>query len=151
MKIKLLSIICLSLLPSLVFAEVIGTLDTKFRMFSRDDDIIIEAFDDPKVEGVVCHLSRARKGGVKGMVGMAEDSSDASIACRQIGPIKFRKEIKNGETVFTKKTSMVFKSMQVVRFMDRKRNVLIYLVYSDKVIEGSPKNSISTVPIMNWK
>jgi CreA protein len=151
MKIKLLSIICLFLLPSIAFGEVIGTIDTKFRMFSRDDDIIIEAFDDPKVEGVACHLSRARKGGVKGMVGMAEDSSDASIACRQIGPIKFRKEIKNGEEVFTKKTSLVFKSMQVVRFMDKKRNVLIYLVYSDKVIEGSPKNSISTVPIMPWR
>ena len=152
MKIKIFTIICLSLLlPSLVFAEVIGTLDTKFRMFCRDDDIIIEAFDDPKVEGVACHLSRARKGGVKGMVGMAEDSSDASIACRQIGPIKFRKEIKDGEEVFSKKTSMVFKSMQVVSFMDKKRNVLIYLVYSDKVIEGSPKNSISTVPIMPWR
>jgi CreA protein len=151
MKFKILSIIYLLLFPSLAFGEVIGTIDTKFRMFSRDDDIIIEAFDDPKVEGVACHLSRARKGGVKGMVGMAEDSSDASIACRQVGPIEIKGKLKDGEEVFTKKTSMVFKSMQVVRFKDKKRNVLIYLVYSDKVIEGSPKNSISTVPIMPWK
>ena len=142
---------CLLLFPSLALGEVIGTLDTKFRMLSRDDDIVIEAFDDPKVEGVTCHLSRARKGGIKGMVGLAEDSSDASIACRQIGPIKFKDEIEDGEKVFSKSTSLIFKSMQVVRFLDKKRNVLIYLVYSDKLIEGSPKNSISTVPVMEWK
>ncbi len=135
-----------------ILGEVIGTLDTKFRLLSRDDDIIIEAFDDPKVKGVACHLSRARKGGVKGMVGLAEDTSDASIACRQIGPIEMNaSKLKNGEEVFTKKTSLIFKSMQVVRFFDKKRNVLIYLVYSDRLIDGSPKNSISTVPIMPWK
>lgn len=132
--------------------EIIGTVDTNFRLLSRDDDIVIEAFDDPKIKGVVCHLSRARKGGVKGMVGLAEDTSDASIACRQIGPIKLDKtKLKDGENVFTKNTSLVFKTMQVVRFLDRKRNVLIYLVYSDRLVEGSPKNAISTVPIMPWK
>ena len=140
----------LLLLPTFAFAEMIGSVNTNFRLLSRDDDIVIEAFDDPKVEGVACHLSRARKGGVKGQLGLAEDTSDASIACRQIGPIKFDEHLKDKETVFTQKTSLLFKTMQVVRFMDKKRNVLIYLVYSDKLIDGSPKNNISTVPIMPW-
>ncbi|MEO5341250.1 MAG: CreA family protein [Magnetococcus sp. MYC-9] len=140
----------LALLPNLALAEIIGSVDTNFRLLSRDDDIVIEAFDDPKVEGVACHLSRARKGGVKGSLGLAEDTSDASIACRQIGPIKFDEQMKDKEAVFSQKTSLLFKTMQVVRFMDKKRNVLIYLVYSDKLVDGSPKNSISTVPVMPW-
>lgn len=141
----------LLLFPLLAFGEVIGTVDTNFRLLSRDDDIVVEAFDDPKVAGVACHLSRARKGGVKGMVGLAEDPSDASIACRQVGPIQIKEKFKNGEEVFSKKISLAFKTMQVVRFLDEKRNVLIYLVYSDKLVDGSPKNSISTVPIMKWE
>ncbi|MEO5352959.1 MAG: CreA family protein [Magnetococcus sp. XQGC-1] len=140
----------LCLLPAWAAAEIVGSVDTNFRLLSRDDDIVIEAFDDPKVEGVTCHLSRARKGGVKGSLGLAEDTSDASIACRQIGPIKFDEHMKDKEPVFTQKTSLLFKTMQVVRFFDKKRNVLIYLVYSDKLIDGSPKNSISTVPVMPW-
>ena len=143
--------IAVSLLPITAFAEIIGSVDTKFRLLSRDDDIVIEAFDDPKVTGVACHLSRARKGGIKGSLGLAEDSSDASIACRQVGPIKFHEEFEEQEGVFTKKTNLIFKTMQVVRFFDKKRNVLIYLVYSDKLVDGSPKNSISTVPIMPWR
>lgn len=140
---------CLAFAPTLALAEVVATVDTTFRLLSRDDDIVIEAFDDPKVKGVTCHLSRARKGGIKGSLGMAEDSSDASIACRQIGPIHFD-DIDEGEKVFSKSTSLAFKTMQVVRFLDKKRNVLIYLVYSDKLVDGSPKNSLSTVPIMPW-
>ncbi len=138
----------LSALP--VTAEVIGSVDTVFRWLGPDNKIVIEAFDDPKVSGVACHLSRAKTGGFKGAVGLAEDTSDASIACRQIGPIRFIKELKDGDEVFSKKTSLVFKELHVVRFLDEKRQVLIYLVYSDKVIEGSPKNSISSVPIMPW-
>lgn len=136
--------------PTLASAEIVGSVDTNFRLLSRDDDIVIEAFDDPKVEGVTCHLSRARRGGVKGSLGLAEDTADASIACRQIGPIKMDESMKDKESVFTQKTSLLFKTMQVVRFLDKKRSVLIYLVYSDKLIDGSPKNSISTVPIMPW-
>jgi CreA protein len=87
---------------------------------------------------------------VKGELGMAEDTSDASIACRQVGPIKILGELKDGESVFDEHRSLLFKSLQVVRFFDRKRNVLVYVAYSDRVIEGSPKNSVSTVPIMGW-
>ena len=132
-------------------AEEIGSVSTVFKLLGPNDKIVIEAFDDPKVDGVTCHLSRAKKGGVSGAVGFATDSSDAAIACRQVGPITVKEELEDGESVFNKRTSILFKTMQVVRFMDQKRNVLIYLVYSDKLIDGSPKNSISTVPILkNW-
>lgn len=131
-------------------AEEIGSVSTVFKLLGPNAKIVIEAFDDPKVEGVTCHLSRAKQGGISGGLGLAEDPSDASIACRQVGPIKIVKEFKDGETVFKQDTSILFKTLQVVRFFDRKRNVLVYLVYSDKVIEGSPKNAISSVPIMPW-
>jgi len=132
-------------------AEEIGTVDTAFKFLGSNHKVVIEAFDDPKVDGVTCHLSRAKTGGISGSLGIAEDKAEASIACRQIGPIKLTPNLQNGEQVFSKKTSFIFKTLQVVRFYDKKRNVLIYLVYSDKLIEGSPKNSISTVPILNWK
>ena len=132
-------------------AEEIGTVDTVFKLLGSNHKVIIEAFDDPKVDGVTCHLSRAKTGGISGSLGIAEDKAEASIACRQIGPIKLTPNLQNGEQVFSKKTSFIFKTLQVVRFYDKKRNVLIYLAYSDKLIEGSPKNSISTVPILNWK
>ena len=139
------------LVISTVNAEEIGSVSTVFKLLGPNDKIIIEAFDDPKIDGVTCHLSRAKKGGVSGAVGLATDSSDAAIACRQVGPITIREELEDGESVFNKRTSILFKTMQVVRFLDQKRNVLIYLVYSDKLIDGSPKNSISTVPILkNW-
>ncbi len=131
-------------------AEEIGEVSTVFKFLGPNSKIVIEAFDDPKVEGVTCHLSRAKQGGISGGLGLAEDPSDASIACRQVGPISIVKEFKNGETVFKQDTSLLFKTMQVVRFLDKKRNVLVYLVYSDRVIEGSPKNAISSVPIMPW-
>ena len=127
-----------------------GSVNTKFRLLGPDDKIVVDGFDDPKVEGVACHISRAQTGGVKGAFGVAEDTSDASIACRQIGPIKITGEIKDGERVFDERRSLVFKTLQVVRFFDRQRNVLVYAAYSDRVIEGSPKNSISSVPIMDW-
>ncbi len=141
----------ITFLPALAAAEVIGSVDTVFKLLGPDDKIVIEAFDDPKVAGVSCHLSRAKKGGISGGLGLAEDRSNASIACRQVGPVRFIEPFKDGETVFTKRTSLIFKSMQVVRFFDEKRNTLVYLVYSDRVIDGSPKNSISTVPILDWK
>lgn len=143
--------VSLLIISSPVLSEEIGSVDTVFKLLGPDHKIVIEAFDDPDIEGVSCHLSRAKKGGIKGAFGVAEDPSNASIACRQIGPIRFKKPIKNGEEVFSKRTSIIFKHMQVVRFHDEKRNVLVYLVYSDKLIEGSPKNSISSVPIMPWQ
>ena len=133
-----------------VHAETIGSVDTTFRMVGANDSIEIEAFDDPKVEGVTCHLSRAVTGGVGKWVGTSVDTSDASIACRQIGPITITEPLEDGEKVFSERRSIVFKTLQVVRFCDRKRNTLVYLVYSTKVIEGSPKNAISTVPMMPW-
>lgn len=139
-----------ALIISSSYAEEIGSVDTKFNFLGPDHKIVIEAFDDPKIEGVTCHLSRSKTGGLKGMVGVAEDTSDASIACRQVGPIRIVAELEEGEKVFHENRSLIFKKLQVVRFFDKKRQTFIYLVYSDKVIEGSPKNSISTVPIRSW-
>jgi CreA protein len=127
-----------------------GEVSTKFRFLGPNDKIVIDGFDDPKVKGVACHLSRAETGGIKGGLGVAEDTSDASIACRQVGPIQIVGELKDGEQVFDERRSLVFKTLQVVRFYDKPRNVLVYVSYSDRVIEGSPKNAISTVPIMGW-
>ena len=131
-------------------AEDIGCVSTVFRMLSPNDKICIESFKDPDIEGMVCHVSRAKTGGFKGAVGVAEDTSDAAIACRQVGPITLRGDIKDGDQVFKERTSLLFKKLQVVRFYDKPNNTLVYLSYSDRIIEGSPKNSISTVPIMPW-
>jgi CreA protein len=133
-----------------VAAEEVGEVSTVFHLLSPDHKIVVEAFDDPKIAGVTCYLARADAGGFKSMIGVEEDPSDASITCRQVGPIKVLDELEEGEEVFKKRTSLIFKSMQVVRFFDQTRKVFIYLVYSDRVIEGSPKNSISAVPAMVW-
>lgn len=133
-----------------VHAEEIGSVDTVFKWLGPDSKIVVEAFDDPKVDGVTCYISRSKTGGIKGGLGLAEDTSDASIACRQVGPINIKEKLNDGESVFTERRSLLFKKMQVVRFLDKARNALIYLVYSDRVIEGSPKNSVTAVPIMPW-
>ena len=127
-----------------------GQVSTHFRWLGPNDTIDVDGFDDPKVRGVACHISRAVTGGVKGGLGFAEDTSDASIACRQVGPIQFTGELKDGEAVFEERRSLVFKHLHVVRFFDKQRNVLVYVSYSDRVIQGSPKNSISSVPVMGW-
>ena len=137
-------------LPGLAVADLIGEVSTVFKFMGPNDKIVVEAFDDPKVAGVTCYLSRAKTGGVKGGLGLAEDRAEASIACRQVGPISFKGELKDGEEVFRERTSLVFKTMQVVRFFDRKRNTLVYLVYSDRVIEGSPQNAVTAIPILPW-
>ena len=135
-------------------AEQVGSVDTVFKMFGPDHIIVVEAFDDPDVKNVTCYISRAKTGGIKGGLGLAEDTSDAAISCQQVGPVELSDKIKNGkaqgDVVFQKRTSLVFKKLQVVRFYDAKRNALAYLAYSDKVVEGSPKNAISAVPIMPW-
>ncbi|HRQ04974.1 MAG TPA: CreA family protein [Nitrosomonas halophila] len=137
-----------------LWAETIGSVSTKFKLLGANDKIVVEAFDDPDIPGATCYLGRAKTGGISGSVGVAEDKSDASIACRQTGPITLSEKIKNGradgDAVFKKSTSLLFKTLQVVRFYDAKRNVLIYLAYSDRIIEGSPKNSISVIPITPW-
>ncbi|KPX15677.1 Protein CreA [Pseudomonas syringae pv. daphniphylli] len=138
------------LMPMLVSAEEIGQVSTVFKMVGPNDRIVVEAFDDPKVDGVTCYLSRAKTGGVRGGLGLAEDRAEASIACRQVGPIRFKETLKDGDEVFKERTSLVFKTMQVVRFFDKKRNALVYLVYSDRVIEGSPQNAVTAIPILPW-
>ncbi|WP_145556986.1 protein CreA [Yersinia aldovae] len=136
-------------------AEEIGSVDTVFKLLGPDHKIVVEAFDDPDVKNVTCYISRAKTGGIKGGLGLAEDTSDAAISCQQVGPIELNDKIKNkksdGTVVFQKRTSLVFKKLQVVRFYDQKRNTLIYLTYSDRVVDGSPKNAISAVPIMPWQ
>ena len=131
-------------------AEIVGEVSTVVKLLGPDHKIVVEAFDDPKVEGVTCYLSRAKTGGIKGGLGLAEDRAEASIACRQVGPIRFREALKEGEEVFKERTSLVFKTMQVVRFFDRTRNTLVYLVYSDRLIEGSPQNAVTAIPILPW-
>ncbi len=136
-----------------VIAEEIGSVDTAFKLLGANHKIVVEAFDDPKVDGVTCFLSMARTGGISGSLGLAADPSDASIACRHVGPIKFTAPISmdgEGERVFKVRRSALFKKLQVVRFLDRRRNTLIYLVYSDKLIDGSPKNAITAVAMMPW-
>lgn len=150
----LLMLILILSSPGILLAEQIGSVSTKFKILGANDKIVIEAFDDPEIAGATCYLSRAKTGGVSGVVGVAEDTSDASIACRQIGPISLPENVRNGQAdgkeVFKKSTSLLFKSLQVVRFYDAKRNVLVYLSYSDRIIEGSPKNSISIIPVTPW-
>jgi CreA protein len=146
-----LSLLLLTLLWFPLEGEELGEVSTKFRVLGPNDKIIIEAFDDPAVPGVTCYLSRAKTGGVGGAIGIAEDTSDASIACRQTAPVNLAEDILNksrdGEEVFKQRTSILFKTMQVVRFYDAKRNSLVYMTYSDKLVEGSPKNSITAVPL----
>lgn len=138
-----------------LMAEEIGSVDTVFKMFGPDHKIVVEAFDDPDVKNVTCYISRAKTGGIKGGLGLAEDTSDAAISCQQIGPVVLNDKIAQGkaqgEVVFRQRTSLIFKKLQVVRFFDKKRNALVYLTYSDKVVEGSPKNALSAVPIMPWR
>ena len=137
-------------MPLLASAEEIGTVSTVFKLVGPNDRIVVEAFDDPKVEGVTCYLSRAKTGGMKGGLGLAEDRAEASLACRQTGPISFKGDLKDGDEVFKERTSLVFKTMQVVRFLDKNRNTLVYLVYSDRLKEGSPQNAVTAIPILPW-
>jgi len=132
---------------ALAQAEPIGEVDTVFQLIGPDHKIVVEAYDDPKVGGITCYLSRAKTGGIKGGLGLAEDKSEASIACRQVGPISFPKPLPQQEDMFTERISLVFKKLRVVRMVDAKRNALVYLTYSDRVIEGSPQNSVSVVPV----
>jgi CreA protein len=139
------------LLPRPAAAEEIGEVTTAIKILGANHRIVIEAFDDPKVEGVACFVSRARTGGISGSLGLAEDTSDASVSCQQTGPIRFREELDDGEEVFSRRASILFKHVQVVRFFDEARNALVYLTYSDRVIEGSPQNSVSAVAIREWQ
>ncbi|KZL11467.1 hypothetical protein PsAD26_02693 [Pseudovibrio sp. Ad26] len=131
--------------PDLIFKK-----STVWKLLSPDHKLATYALDDPEVEGVACHFTVPEKGGISGWLGLEEETSDVSLACRQVGPIKFKSKFEQGDEVYRQSRSLFFKKMRIVRGCDAKRNVLVYLVYSDKLVEGSPKNSTSTVPIMPW-
>jgi len=130
-------------------AEEVGSVGYRFKWLGPNDKIVVEAFDDPDVAGVTCYVSHARTGGIKGAIGLAEDPGEASIACRQVGPVDTAQldKLKGPHEVFSSRASLIFKSTQVTRFWDAKRKALVYLVYTDRIIEGSPRNSISVVPV----
>ena len=142
-----LMLLCAALLPVFVHAEVVGDVDTVFKLIGPDHKIVVEAYDDPQVTGVTCYVSRAKTGGISGAFGLAEDKAEASIACRQVGPLAFVGQLKKRDEIFSERQSILFKRLRVVRIVDAKRNALIYLSYSDKLIEGSPQNSVTAVPI----
>ena len=130
----------------LVHSEEVASVNTNFRI-TGSDRVVVEAYDDPLVQGVTCYVSRARTGGVKGTLGIAEDPTEASIACRQVGTIHFTGPVKQQADVFSVSMSLIFKSLHVVRVVDAKRNTLVYMTYSDRVVSGSAKNSVSAVPM----
>ena len=131
--------------PDRIFSK-----STVWRPLTPDDKLVVYGLDDPLVEGVACHYTTPEKGGIKGTMGLAEEVSDISLACRQIGPVRFKEKFEQGDVVFSERRSLIFKRMRIVRGCDAKRNTLVYMVYSDRPIEGSPKNSTSSVPIMPW-
>jgi CreA protein len=133
------------------WAEDVGCTSTTFRILGPNDKICVMAFDDPKIAGVSCHISQARTGGIKGGLGVAEDPSRFAIACRQTGPIVLPDKLPKEESVFSESTSLIFKNTKVIRMLDDKRNTLVYVAISKRVIEGSPMNSLSTVPIQKWE
>lgn len=142
---SLTSLVALFAAPAL-HAEEIASVNTNFR-FTGSDRVTVEAYDDPAVAGVTCYVSRARTGGVKGTLGIAEDPSEASIACRQVAPIKIDSPLKQKSDVFSERMSFIFKTLHVVRIVDAKRNTLVYLTYSDRITTGSAKNSVTAVPV----
>jgi CreA protein len=142
-----LLILALLATASAARAEPVGAVDTVFKLIGPDHKIVVDAYDDPEVKGVTCYVSRAKTGGIKGGLGLAEDKAEASIACRQTGPISFAKPLKRQDEMFSERISLVFKRLRVVRMVDSARNTLVYLTYSDRVIEGSPQNSVTAVPV----
>jgi CreA protein len=128
-------------------AETVGSVDTAFKLIGPDHKVVVEVFDGPRVGGVSCYLSRSKTGGFKGAIGIAEDKAESSVACRQVGTLAFNGKVPRQEEVFTERASVFFKHVRVVRMVDAKRNALVYLVYSDRLIDGSPKNSVTAVPV----
>ena len=147
MKQRIAILLLAAIAASAAAAEQVGEVDTVFKLIGPDHKIVIEAYDDPKVNGVTCYVSRAKSGGVSGALGLAEDKAEASIACRQVGPVSFVEPLKKRDEIFSERQSIMFKRLRVVRMVDVKRNTLIYLSYSDRLIEGSPQNSVTAVPV----
>jgi CreA protein len=134
-------------LPLSAWSQPVGEVDTVFKLLGPDHKIVVEAHDDPLVRGVTCYVARAKTGGIKGGLGLAEDKAEASIACRQTGPISFVKPLARQDEMFSERISLVFRKLRVVRMVDVPRNTLVYLSYSDRVIEGSPQNSVAVVAV----
>ncbi|WP_210485704.1 CreA family protein [Microvirga antarctica] len=130
--------------------DVIFKKSTVWRALTPNDKLAVYGLDDPKIEGIACHYTTPERGGISGTLGVAEEVSDISLSCRQTGPIRFKEKFEQGDEVFSERRSLIFKRMHIVRGCDAKRNSLVYMVYSDRPIEGSPKNSTSSVPIMPW-
>lgn len=131
-------------------ADTVGCVTTAWKLLGANHKICVDAFSDPKIAGVTCHVSQARTGGIKGSLGLAEDPSRFSLACRQTGPITLPAKLPKDEEVFSEDTSLLFKETRVVRLWDAAHNTLVYVAISRKLIEGAPANSISTVPVMPW-
>jgi CreA protein len=147
---KLLSLLLLSLFAGNSLAEEIGCATTTWKLIGANNKVCVQAFDDPKVDGVACYVSQAKTGGIAGTLGVAEDPSQFSLSCNQIGPIVIKGELPKEETAFKEDTSLFFKETKVIRLFDAKRKTLVYVAISRKVIEGAHDSSISTVPIMPW-
>jgi CreA protein len=133
-----------------VMAAQVGCVTTTWKLLGSNHKVCVEAFNDPQIPGVTCHVSQAKTGGISGSLGMAEDPSAFSLACRQTGPIVLPAKLRKEENVFTEDTSLLFKETRVVRLWDEKNRTLVYLAISRKLVEGAPANSISTVPVMPW-
>src|SRR3984893_3337349 len=125
--------------------HIVGSVNTEFKLIGPDHKIVIESYDDPKIDGITVFISKSQKGGIKGALGVAEDTSDASVAVRQTGPIKVKQAFENGEDAFTEKRSALFKRLHVSRFWDAAHKSFVYVVWTDRFINGSPQNSISAV------
>ncbi len=142
-----LAVLSILAVPAIGHAEQVGSVDTAFKLIGPDHKVVVDAYDDPRVEGVTCFVSRAKTGGISGALGLAEDKAEASIACRQVGPIRFAQPLPRQDEMFSERISLIFKRLRVVRIVDSKRNALVYLTYSDRLIDGSPKNSVTAVAV----
>ncbi|MFO1418505.1 MAG: CreA family protein [Methylotetracoccus sp.] len=130
--------------------EPVGCVTTSWKLIGANHKVCVEAFGDPRIPGVTCHVSQARTGGISGGLGLAEDPGQFALSCRQTGPIRIPPGLPKDETVFAEGTSLLFKETRVVRLWDAPHNSLVYLAISRKLIDGAPANSLSTVPVAPW-
>ncbi|HAJ90027.1 MAG TPA: hypothetical protein DCM27_03280 [Rhodospirillaceae bacterium] len=131
----------------------IGAVSTAFKLIGPNHKIVVSAFDDPKIKGITCYVARPRTGGIKGGLGLAEDPSLASVSCVQTGPVSYLKKIStddDGEQVFDENRSIIFKTLDVKRLVDIEKGVLVYVVRTSRIIEGSPETSVSVVSPITW-
>jgi CreA protein len=131
----------------------IGAVSTAFKLIGPNHKIVVSAFDDPKIKGITCYVARPRTGGIKGGLGLAEDPSLASVSCVQTGPVSYLKKVStdnDGEQVFDESRSIIFKTLDVKRLVDVEKGVLVYVVRTSRIIEGSPETSVSVVSPIAW-